>query len=118
MTNREFIILVVLTLVAHIAVLVVLVATRRITPLLILNVLVAAVSLAYLATRLRYIFVGPDWQMLAFAAAELTALGLAAAAYRGWRFTAAMSIVVFGLHLFAAIAATTFVLLFKWDRLI
>ena len=118
MSNRELTIIVVLTLVAHIAVLVVLVTTRRVPPVLILNALVAGVTLAYLATRLRYILVGPDWTMLAFAAAELLVLGLAAAAYSGWRFTAGASIAMFGAHLLCAAAATAFVMLFKWDRLI
>ena len=118
MSNRELIIIVALTLAAHLAVLVMLVTTRLVTPLLVLNAAVSTVALGYLATRLRYIVVGPDWQMLAFAAAELVVLGLAAAAYRGWRFTAAASIAVFGLHLLAAAAATAFVLLIKFDRMI
>jgi len=116
-TNRELTIIVALTLVAHLAVLVVLVTTRRLPPLLILNALVAGVALIYLATRLRYILVGPDWQMLAFAA-ELLVLGLAAAAGRGWRFAGGASIALFGLHLLAAVVATAFVLLVKFDRLI
>lgn len=118
MANREFIVVAGLTLVAHLAVLAMLVTNRRLPPVLILNALVAGAALVYLTSRLRFILVGPDWQMLAFAAAEALALALAAAASRDWRFTAAASIVVFGLHLLAVAAATAFALLFKWDRLI
>lgn len=104
-------------LVAHLAALVVLVTTGRLPPLLILNVLMAAIALFGLSTRLRYMLIGPDLQMLALAAFELLTLALAAAAGRGWRFTAAASIAVFGLHLLAAAAALALALLFRWDRL-
>jgi len=92
---------------------------RGIGPLLPVNIGVAAIVLAGVVTRGRYLFAPPDWLILALAAAELGVIAVSIAAWRrGSRPLAALAGVAFTLHLLATIALLLFLLTFRMDRLI
>jgi len=120
MSDGEILAVAWLILAAHGAALAVALFRRGgIGPLLPVNIGVAAIVLAGVATRWSYLFATPDWPMLVLAAAELGVIAVSFAAWRRRsRPLAALAVAAFNLHLLATAALLLFMLTFKMDRLI
>ena len=106
-------------LIAHlIAVTASLYPARRATPLLNVNVVVAALSIAAMLIAPPTFRLPIDWQIVAGLVIEACVVALAIAALRGHRIARAPSVAMFLVHLILSAAATVFALTFSMNRLI
>ena len=118
MSNLQFTALAWAALAAHVGALAMALTRRGTTPMLGLNLAVAAAVLIYLVARPRWMAAPVDGQKLALAVFEIAVLAAAALALRGVRFAGAASWAGFGVHALASAAMVAFVMLFRITRLI
>ena len=86
--------------------------------LLLLNGLLALITVVYGGSRARYIFLAMDWSYLALIVFELAVLAAAVLAFRSSRSALICSYAAFGLHACATIAGVFMAFVFRITRLI
>jgi hypothetical protein len=119
MSNAQLTAMTFLILAAHIAALGAAVVFKRGPGAALgLNLVLAAVTVIWLALHPKWLNAPIDWQVAGLVAFEALVAGAAVLALRGVGPAVGVSWTAFGLHLLASVGAVVFVLTFKIDRLI